>query len=279
MKIARLSAVLVFVFLVAIAQAWHDTGHMVVAQIAFMHMTPKARAAALRLLAGESGRTASFAMAACWADDTKNRETGPWHYVDTYIGPNGQPATGPEERENVVWAIERFSRELKDGSDAQKSDALKYLLHFVGDIHMPLHCVALVDDRNPRGDAGGNRFPIQSPTGFDPRPRNLHFLWDMGCGLFPETPRPLNAQGRSRIDTFAKDLDRQYGRIAKRSARDLNPDHWRSEGVALCVKSVYRLTPGTVPTNAYLTEGQAASGERVCIAGYRLAALLDKLLS
>ena len=57
--------------------------------------------------------------------------------------------------------------------EVSKSFALRLLIHYLGDIHQPLHCASRVDDEYPEGDRGGNSFPLRV-SGF----RNLHMLWD-----------------------------------------------------------------------------------------------------
>src|SRR5579872_7031371 len=189
------------------ALSWHATGHMVVADIAWRNMTDKARAEAKRLVEIDApAKSPDFVTAAVWADDTKTRENGPWHYIDIYFRADGKPTDLKPDAENVVWAIDKFSKVLADktASDKDRGEALRYLLHFVGDIHMPLHCTARVTDALPKGDAGGNKFIAGPPAGPDEgRPKNLHTVWDSGCGYFPELSRPLVDDAKSKLDSLA----------------------------------------------------------------------------
>jgi len=54
------------------------------------------------------------------------------------------------------------------------STAMRLLIHYVGDIHQPLHATSRVDHEHPKGDRGGNDFPIPSKEGA----KNLHSVWD-----------------------------------------------------------------------------------------------------
>ena len=148
---------------------WGPEGHQVVALIAKKYMTAAAQAKAGDLLDG-SGIDA----VASWADDYRHdhRETGPWHYIDIPLAdstidlarecPNG---------DCVIVKTEQFLAVLKDpnADKATKAQALKFVIHFVGDLHQPLH-----DEDN--GDKGGNTRHVI----FDGHPDNLHWVWDTG---------------------------------------------------------------------------------------------------
>ena len=56
-------------------------------------------------------------------------------------------------------------------------------MHFLGDIHQPLHCVAHCDSHSPKGDAGGNLFYIDNGN-YSANVKNLHSFWDSGAGQF-----------------------------------------------------------------------------------------------
>jgi hypothetical protein len=273
--------------MVCLASAWDDTGHMVIAEIAYNHMTPTARAEADRLLkVGATSKASDFLTSACWADDIRRerRETGPWHYIDLYFRSDAKPATHKPDAENAVWAISKFKAILKDKSqpEADRAEALRFLIHFVGDLHQPLHTVSRETDVLPAGDAGGNKFPIQAPASFvgDYPPRNLHALWDEGCGLFPSFGRnfrPLDGEGREKIETIAHKIERDEPK-ARKAASNTDPMDWAKEGEGLSKRFVYNLQEGGTPSDEYLKKGEAISEMRAAQAGYRLAALLNDTL-
>jgi hypothetical protein len=68
--------------------------------------------------------------------------------------------------------------------DEAKSEALRLLIHYLGDIHQPLHATSRVDSKYPKGDAGGNFFkvPIKKDA------KNLHSVWDSVVYLWADTP-------------------------------------------------------------------------------------------
>ena len=68
--------------------------------------------------------------------------------------------------------------------DSARSWALRLLIHYLGDIHQPLHATSRVDSKYPNGDAGGNLFPMKPKGGA----KNLHAVWDSVLYEFTKTP-------------------------------------------------------------------------------------------
>lgn len=263
------------------AYAWNAVGHEVVAAIAQSNLTPAARAEADRLL--KATGTTDFVSVASWADETRTKENGPWHYEDHYFRQDGQPAKNKAEEENVVWAIDKFSKVLSDKtkSDAERADALRYVIHFVGDIHQPLHATALENDALPQGDAGGNRYPIGVAPEFatmERAPKNLHSLWDMGAGLFNFEPDIKSASGEARIQGEASMLAAALPRESFPELSKTDPEQWALESFEDAKRVVYATPMNEVPSPEYLTKGRTLAAQRVTLAGYRLADLLNRLL-
>jgi S1/P1 Nuclease len=128
-----------------------------------------------------------FVDSSTWADDERGvkRDTGPWHFIDIPRGaPKGDIAQYcPVSTGCVVSALAAQVRALRDStaSAEARADALRFVIHLVGDIHQPLH--ATTND-----DMGGNCVPV---TFFDVAPQetnreresyspNLHSVWDVG---------------------------------------------------------------------------------------------------
>jgi hypothetical protein len=262
---------------------------MVIAEIAYEHLTPKARAQADELLkVGGTAATSDFITAACWADDIRRerRETAPWHFIDIHFREDGKPDSNKPDAENVVWAIRKFAGVLADKSrpEADRADALRFVMHFVGDVHQPLHATSRDTDALPSGDLGGNRFRITPPDSMadlDRPPRNLHALWDLGAGLFPSEGRgfrPLSDAGRETIVDLAHRLERDYPRQSLREARNPDPMKWAMESFSYDVHFVYGLPESSQPSAAYVAQAQKISEERAALAGYRLANVLNSVL-
>ncbi len=150
------------------ATPWGRWQHEVIAEIAEQNLTPGARAAVRKIL-GVGVRLRNVAV---WADKMRyyQSETGPWHYVNYPLEldePDYSLMNTPEG--NVVFAIEEQIDLLEDGEAQPKTreNALKYLIHFVGDLHQPLHC-------GTGEDSGGNRVPVRWRNSY----LNLHKVWD-----------------------------------------------------------------------------------------------------
>jgi nuclease S1 len=152
------------------AWAWGRIGHRLTARIAEKHLNAKAKAAVAALL----GEGESIADASTWADEQKRQIKGsaPWHYVDVPLDEDRYDSrfSGPgAEKGCIVDKIHEFQDVLKDPkrSIEDRWTALRFLIHLVGDLHMPLH----VGDNH---DRGGNDTQIR----FFDRGSNMHRVWD-----------------------------------------------------------------------------------------------------
>jgi len=158
----------------AAALAWGQPAHRLVAELAEARLRPAARAEALRLLGTEGA--ASLADVSGWADEVREaggaraRSTRRWHFVNFQGGGcEYAPARDCPDGDCVVAAINREFLRLADRRrpDAERTEALKFLVHLVGDVHQPLHA-------SPIDDKGGNDFQV----GWHGKGRNLHAVWD-----------------------------------------------------------------------------------------------------
>lgn len=264
------------------AYAWNAVGHEVVAAIAQKNLTPTAKEEADRLL--KVVGTEDFINVATWADENRTKENGLWHYEDHYFRQNGQPAANKPDEENVVWAINKFSKVLGDKTqpDSLRGQALRFLIHFVGDVHQPLHASSLETDALPKGDAGGNKYPIGVPPEFatmERAPNNLHSLWDMGAGLFAYEPNLKSLAGEARIQGEANMLSAALPRDSFPELSNADPEQWALESFDDAKKIVYSTPMNVVPSPEYLAKGKTLAAKRVTLAGYRLADLLNRLLN
>jgi hypothetical protein len=163
------------------AAAWGPDGHAIVAELAQRRLTPSAQAEVARLL----GPGASLASVSNWADDVRpdRPETFNWHFVDI---PLEETAYDPDrdcaptrKGDCILGAIARERRKLACSRDPLvRRDALRFLVHFIADLHQPFHTIA--------EKQGGNRVGVtldvhaatcarcQSRRGKE----NLHALWD-----------------------------------------------------------------------------------------------------
>jgi len=149
---------------------WGEEGHRLVVRIAESLMTPAAKAqVAATLMPGES-----LEDLASWADEVRRtrKDTEEWHYVDVPLTSAGLDMKRDCPRGNCVAAkVSDFRKAWRDPSLSAEGrrEALLFLVHFVGDLHQPLHC-------EDNGDRGGNDVRVA----FLKTHTNLHALWDSG---------------------------------------------------------------------------------------------------
>lgn len=155
--------------------AWAREGYEIVAMIAEQRLQPDVREAVTILL----GATA-FIEASMWADQVRGKETAAWHYVNIPIDEDAYDSDRHcPKQQCVVAQIERFRNVLADkAADARKrQNALKYLIHFVADLHQPLHA-------GDNHDRGGNDVQVeflgQTINPYNHKAWNLHAVWDSG---------------------------------------------------------------------------------------------------
>lgn len=160
------------------AFGWWETGHRTVARIAAAHLTPAARIRIARILNVPDHPDAiadALASGSTWADEIKKEtHTDDWHFIDLTLQ-DGRSDMGKRcKDENCVTARIRlftaqFAAQKADGRWSEL-DALRFLVHFVGDVHQPLHAIS-------DADLGGNCEPIDPPIH---EAKNIHGLWDGG---------------------------------------------------------------------------------------------------
>lgn len=265
-------------------RAWWEAGHIIVAEIAHERLTPKAQAECDRLCAvaiepaPAMEHTANFKMASVWADDVKRHfGNGPWHYYDIPFSDDGTSLALHNDPMNIITALEQNSAILRDASagDAEKAAALRYVIHFMGDIHQPLHCSARCTKAHPGGDQGGNKFHLTGVEGI----KNLHYLWDSGMRkeMSGYVNRPLSDEETAAFDALAKQFV---------SDNPLDPAMLQYDGfMALCEESfqvarsaAYEgVEEDETPPEAYLERGRAVVGRQLALGGYRLADLLNSI--
>jgi hypothetical protein len=134
-------------FIAVPAWAWGPEGHSIVAEIAQRRLTRDAPAI-MSKIQSILGPGVSMASIASWADDYRvdHPETEFWHFVDIPIKVNDyDPAKvceASDEGDCIVAELDRLKREVRCAKGDQQQQALKFAIHFVGDIHQPLHTVA-----------------------------------------------------------------------------------------------------------------------------------------
>lgn len=214
------------------AQAWWETGHQIVARIAVTHLTPEALSRVAHLLDVPNNPEAvsdALAKASLWADETKKENnTSAWHYIDLALQDHKSDMALRCENDNCVSArLRQFTAQLAGttptvGSRWSDLDALRYVVHFVGDIHQPLHDIS-------DADQGGNCELLQPPVR---EAKNLHALWD------GELVNALGANDKAITAGLSREIaavpDAQQTEWAAGSQ-----DDWIWEGHELARKEIY----------------------------------------
>jgi hypothetical protein len=151
--------------------SWGVTGHRAVGKIAAGHLSPQAFAAVHELI----GDT-TLADISTWPDEVRSqpayRHTAPWHYINLPLGlsyADFEMKVKGMTQENVYNALQQQEQILgnRTSTRVEKVEALKYIVHFVGDLHQPMHV-------SREEDKGGNTVQLN----YDGNGTNLHALWD-----------------------------------------------------------------------------------------------------
>jgi nuclease S1 len=269
----------------ASAFAWGNEGHEIVAAIAQDYLTPQARGKIDQMLAADPDTLTAHDMLeeSIWADRYRSahKETGEWHYVDIELDhpdlkaacydfpASGSVASQGPAHDCVVNKVSEFVEELRDPATpaTERLLALKFLLHFLGDMHQPLHDV-------DNHDKGGNCVLVSLGG---PRQVNLHSYWDtvviQGLGDDPQAA--------------AKMLTQRITPENKAAWEKGDPKSWAWEGFEIARTAVYTLgskpgcpsdpSPISLPPRYDETARQVATIQ-LEKAGVRLAAILNRAL-
>ena len=184
-----------------------------------------------------------------------------WHFIDVPFTRDGTalpaiPTPNAQERIAVFRGVL-----ASQSADPLKAYDLSWLLHLVGDVHQPLHCVTRVSATSPEGDDGGNAVKLLAPA-------NLHPYWDDVLGTDDAPATALTAAA-------------QLAAAPAGAASDLNVQHWIDESVSAAKSTAYKKPPigaGHGPftlTSPYKTRAKALAQQRVALAGARLAHILN----
>ncbi|HEY8253277.1 MAG TPA: S1/P1 nuclease [Rhizomicrobium sp.] len=243
------------------ALAWGAAGHEIAAAIALRELTPAARDEVGRLL----GSPVMMVHDASWADEIRDSrpETGAWHYVDIPLRAGGYDGSRDcGDGDCVVAQIGDDLRILSNrhAPDAARAEALRFLIHFVADVHQPLHA----EDND---DKGGNQVHLRLGR----ERASLHKLWDVDV-VEPLGPDP---------DTIAENIEHDLPAGRRQEWQSGSPARWANEAHAIAREHIYPPLGGgrdlRLPRDYAFREAPLA---RILLAkaGVRLAWLLNTAL-
>ncbi|MEP3387736.1 MAG: S1/P1 nuclease [Reichenbachiella sp.] len=239
----------------ATAFSWGQTGHRVVGQIAYDHLTSKAKKNIQDILGDEQLGMVGNYMDFIRSDST-NDFMSPWHYCTIPDGKTYEEAGVPEEGD-AIQAITRIMAELKTKQFSYDTELenLKYLVHLVADIHQPLHV-------GNGKDLGGNTVKVDYMWD---KSFNLHRVWDAGI---------IDNQKLSYTE-YCNWIDH---------ATDDQISQWQSEGIMVWVdeamgyrKNVYDFPEDGKLRYEYDYKNLSIVNERLLKAGIRLAGILNEI--
>ena len=263
--------ILAFVVLFSLsshAWAWGDEGHKVICEIAFRLVQPSTRAEIKKLISNDE-RFDSFNDSCTWADHPRQRASE--HFLNLPRDSDGLHSEScPGASRCVVTAITKDFDVLSSNNagQAQKLASLKFLGHWVGDIHQPLH-VSFEDDR------GGNNIPVTGICG-----SSLHAAWDT-CLVLRALGEDPNEAATDLLKTITPARIESWSHSAAMA--------WANESFAIAeqAQTKYCIRQGAScdqPSGkvkidaAYIDANTPIVRERLQKAGVRLAHLLDAAL-
>jgi hypothetical protein len=281
----RILLALLIIFTPAPVLAWGDYAHRMTASIAMAALTPQARAEVRRILAqGAAVETpecvlTSIEEASVWPDCVRALGprfafSAPWHYQNISICRAFAITTKCEDGNCVTAQIPVQLDILADKRRSPKvrAEALAFFVHFVGDMHQPLHV-------GEKDDLGGNR--VLADYGAKDMPRmNLHRIWDSDLAERALTTPPSVKPVRQVAAPMAGDVGAQVAGWAEESfaiSRDLAYP-LLGDDAASCVIEAQRNVRYRVD-EAYVDKTSEAVRAQVQRAGLRMAALLNAALA
>jgi hypothetical protein len=247
------------------ALAWGPAGHRIAGDLAEQRLCLAARTNVKSLGGGES-----LADLGLWADQIRDepkwKSSRPWHYMNVADVPPGSGLAAartaidkfvhPREGD-VLEALARFSKALADTKKPldQRAEALRFVVHFVVDIHQPLHV-------GRASDHGGNDVEVRAGN---KAPVNLHHFWDTDV-----LPSHASAKLEQRLGV-------ELAALPAVRAND-PPAEWAAESLALRT-TVYGFRTQTrehaTLDDGYVHSAQKIADERLVLAAARLAATLN----
>jgi hypothetical protein len=283
---------LVLLFVAPSTQAWNGAGHQVIAAEAYRQLSPALKAKVTGILKAHpdyekwersfTSESASldlptfiFMRSSTWPDEIRRRgnhyDHPKWHYIDYPLKPPKFPVQpGPDPTDDILYGIGQCEKALADtkASAEERAVYLSWLIHLIGDEHMPLHCCSLFTSEYPTGDKGGNSFFIKPGT----RGISLHSFWDGLLGTSGKPQAHLN---------YAIMIEHEHPRKSLPELKKAKtPKDWSLESRGIAVEKAYlygELKGGTDRDAAvelpegYTKAAKVVAEKQAVLAGYRLA--------
>ncbi|MBC7475654.1 MAG: S1/P1 nuclease [Candidatus Sericytochromatia bacterium] len=269
------------------AMAWWESGHQTVAIIAENHLTNNAKNKINEILGNSTGHTVHLNEIAVCADVIKHHsincahdfklkkssKTGNWHFIDISLSEKNPTVESIEKYcVNGDCVLDQMKNEIstlkdKSASQFEKQKSLMFLVHFMGDIHQPLHCI---DDE----DKGGNDKEVFLYAPTVDKKMNLHSLWD---NIIQENKPKENITPESLSVLLEKDI------LKKKTNNWLkgNTSSWTLESFNIAKNVIYanyKKNNGHLEKN-YQAKMQPIAYQQIEKGGLRLAKILNDIFS
>jgi hypothetical protein len=243
--------------------AWGPDGHRIIADIAELYLTPQAKAAIKDLLGDQS-----LADVSDWADKIRDQPqyewTKPLHYINA---PRSATKVNLERDcghdKCVVAAINKNAEVLRDPKSTrdQRIESLKFLVHYVGDVHQPLH-VSYEDDK------GGNFVKV---TWMGDATWNFHSVWDSAL-----IKKRMNDDRLAMTKAIEASIT---GKDLRTWRQSTNPVAWANESLTI-TRRLYKNLPADRQLDvAYYNANISTVETQLAVAGVRLAAMLNDIFA
>ncbi|TKC10404.1 hypothetical protein FA048_09445 [Pedobacter polaris] len=239
--------------------SWGYTGHRTIGQLAENHLNPNAKVAIKNLL----GDT-TIADACTWADDARKdpqfAATANWHFLNLPLGlsfEDFKKQIDTISQGNVYSALLKAEGDLanNDTPRQQQIYALKFIMHFVGDLHQPMH-ISRAEDK------GGNTIQLN----YEDKGTNLHSLWDT---------KMLEHQGLTYTQLASKYDDISAEDIKQWQSDTLIQWIWESYQISSQLYAEIDLMGKRVIDDTYVQKHLPTVEKRIKQAGIRLAGILN----
>ena len=256
-RLNLLLALVVSGMIVTPVQAWGPQAHRVITRIAMTRLTPKA-AAEIKALLHEGDTLVDICE---WADHeghTVYPASGPWHFVNVPISAEHYDDKYSPRSGSVVSKIKYYRGILanKNAPKIERQTALLFFVHFVEDVHQPLH----VGDNH---DRGGNDAQVQ----LDGRATNLHAVWDSG----------LMRHIGGRDETWVNRITPLLIQDNVQAWSSMKVEDWADESLQAAKKAYNQLPKNARINDDYVKMAEPILKERLAQAGIRLADELNAI--
>jgi hypothetical protein len=289
--------------------------HMLVAQVAKNTLSQATLNCAVQTLQTDYYPNYSeFITAALWSDHIKaskppfglgfnggTRAYDEWHFIDFPLSTSEAYSCETVKEENIVWALKRLITDAGRKELTSKGPvvisygvALRMAIHYLGDIHQPLHCISHCDSYSKKGDYGGNKFYVDNGN-YSSNVHNLHAFWDSGAGQFDNVEDGLTEEeqvlkvppiARRIMEEFPKEQLKVDFKIDSNIGDSDTFNQWAKESFNIAKNVAYdptlkrtgkcgkHSTCATIP-DSYRENAQNIIRKRIALGGYRLAAYIE----